>query len=545
MAEAVEAVEAETHEVIIIGAGVCGIYMLHRMLDMGVDATVLEAGDGLGGTWYWNRYPGARFDSESYSYGYSFDEDILAEWNWSEHFAGQPETLSYLNFVADKLGVRPHMQFGCRVKSCAFAEDTNSWLVTLDDGRELTCTYLLTAIGMLSAATPPRIEGVDTFEGQAFHTYYWPQEPVDFTGKRVAIIGTGATGVQVIGEIADKVGSLTVYQRRPNWCAPLHNRPITEAEMADIKSRYDEIFEQCSKTPGAFLHGPDRRTFDEVPEAERLAFWEELYDSPGFGVWLGNFRDVLVEQEPNEEYSAFIADKIRQRVHDPEVAEKLIPKDHGFGSRRVPMETNYYEAYNRDNVELVDVNETPIERITPRGIQTSDQEREFDIIIYATGFDAITGAFDRIDFTGVDGLKLADKWHDGPVTYLGVQVAGFPNMLTLAGPQGASVSSNFPPCIEFAVDWAADLISHLRKHGIGRIEADADAEAQWTEEIKAGYQGSLLATAKSWFTGYNSNVDGHDKMRYMMYLRGAPKYRERLDGVADNGYEGFVLDEGA
>jgi cation diffusion facilitator CzcD-associated flavoprotein CzcO len=540
MSEAIQSDSGiEQHDVIIIGAGVCGIYMLHRMREIGVDATVLEAGEDLGGTWYWNRYPGARFDSESYSYGYSFDKDILQQWSWSEHFAAQPETLRYLNFVADKLNLRGDMQFGCQVTNADFDEPTNHWTVTLADGRRLRSQFLVTAIGMLSAATLPRIEGVESFQGQSFHTYFWPQEPVQLAGKKVAVIGTGATGVQVIGAIADEVGELTVFQRRPNWCAPLHNAPIDEQTQARIKASYDEIFAQCRKTPGSFLHGPDPRSFHDVPKEERMAFWEELYASPGFGVWLGNFREVLMEPEANAEYSEFIANKIRQRVDDPVVAEKLIPKDHGFGSRRVPMETRYYEAYNRSNVHLVDVNETPIERITATGIQTSDQHREFDVIIYATGFDAITGAFDRIEFTGVNGQKLADKWQDGPITYLGLQVAGFPNLLTLAGPQGASVSSNFPPSIEFGVEWATALIKHLREHGVQRVEASAAAEEAWTEEIKVSYQGSLLATAQSWFTGYNSNVDGHDKMRYMIYLLGAPKYRSRLNEVAENGYEGF------
>jgi cation diffusion facilitator CzcD-associated flavoprotein CzcO len=399
----------------------------------------------------------------------------------------------------------------------------------------------VTAIGMLSAATLPRIEGVEDFKGEAFHTYYWPQEPVELEGKRVAVIGTGATGVQVIGEIADKVGDLTVYQRRPNWCAPLNNRPIDAEEMAKIRASYDEIFARCRATPGSFLHGPDYRAFDEVSEEDRLAFWNELYDSPGFGVWLGNFRDVLVEEGPNAVYSEFIANKIRERVHDPEVAEKLIPKDHGFGTRRVPMETNYYEAYNRDNVHLVDVNETPIERITENGIRTSDQEREFDVIVYATGFDAITGAFDRIDFTGVGGQKLADKWRDGPITYLGLASVGFPNLLTLAGPQGASVSSNFPPNIEVGVNWATALIAHLREHDLSRVEATQDAEDEWIGEIMRSYEGALLTQTKSWFTGYNSNVDGHDKLRYMIYLGGSPAFRERLDNVVANGYEGFSI----
>jgi cation diffusion facilitator CzcD-associated flavoprotein CzcO len=529
------------HEVIIIGAGVCGIYMLHRLLELGVDVTVLEKGSAPGGTWFWNRYPGARFDSESYTYGYSFDKEILQEWNWSEHFAAQPETLRYLTYVVDKLNLEQHMQFDCGVEAAIFDDTSNYWTVRLEDGRRFTTRFLLTAIGMLSAATMPRIEGVDTFEGESFHTYYWPHEPVDLAGKKVAVIGTGATGVQVIAEIADKVAELTVFQRRPNWCAPLNNAPIDEQTQANIKASYDEIFARCHETPGGFIHGPDRREFDEVPEEERRAFWEELYNSPGFGVWLGNFRDVLVEEHANAEYSRFIAEKIRQRVDDPAIAEKLIPKDHGFGSRRVPMETNYFEAYNRANVHLVDVNETPIERITAKGIKTTEREHEFDVIVYATGFDAITGAFDRITITGVDGRTLGEKWREGPVTYLGLQIAGFPNLMTLAGPQAGSVTTNFPRGIEEAVDWATALVKYLRENKFTRIEAARAAEDEWTAHVKALFDTSLLATAKSWFTGYNSNVDGHDKVRYMIYLGGAPRYRERLAEVAENGYEGFEI----
>ncbi len=533
--------ESPQHEVIIIGAGVSGIYQLHRLLELGVDVTVLEAGDGPGGTWYWNRYPGARFDSESYTYGYSFSKELLAEWNWSEHFAGQPETLRYLNHVVDKFDLSRHMQFNCQVKSAAFDEDANCWNVQLADGRALTSRILFTAIGMLSAPTMPTIEGVESYQGEAFHTYYWPKEPVDFKGKKVAVLGTGATAVQIIAEIADKVGELTVFQRRPNWCAPLHNSPIDDETQAKIKASYDEIFERCRQTPGGFIHGPDRRKFADVPEAERLAFWEELYASPGFGVWIGNFRDVLVDEDVNAEFTRFIADKIRKRVNDPATAEKLIPTDHGFGTRRVPLETKYYEAYNRDNVHLVDLNDTPIERITPAGIKTSDREYPFDMIIYATGFDAITGAFDRIEFRGVGGEKLSDKWIDGPITYLGLQTVGFPNMITLAGPQGGSVSTNFPRGIEEAVDWATDLLIHMRAHHYTRIEPSPEAEDEWTAHVKDTYNYSLLGNTKSWFTGYNSNVPGHDKLRYMIYNGGTPRYRQRLTQVAESGYTGFNL----
>ncbi len=536
-----DASRPESHDVIVIGAGVCGIYMLHRLCELGFDAAVLEAGDGPGGTWYWNRYPGARFDSESYTYGYSFSKEILAEWNWSEHFAAQPETLRYLNFVVDKLGLREHMQFGCRVKSARFLDARNRWEVTLEDGTRRECRFLCTAIGMLSAATPPVIPGADRFGGEAYHTYYWPHEPVSFAGKRVGVIGTGATGVQVIAEIADKAETLTVFQRRPNWCAPLHNGPITAEEQAHIKASYDEIFAQCRSTPNGFLHGPDRRDLAEVPVEERRAFWEQLYASKGFGVWLGNFRDVLMQPDANREYSDFIADKIRERVHDPAVAEKLVPQDHGFGTRRVPLETRYYEAYNRESVRLIDLTETPIEEIVATGVQTTDELHELDMLIYATGFDAITGAFDRIDISGAGGQKLADKWHDGPVTYLGVQVHGFPNLFTLAGPQSASVSTNFPPAIETAVEWTSSLLAHARDRGSHRVEVDSAAEHAWVEHVQSGYEKSLLTTTKSWFTGYNSNVPGHDKLRYMVYLGGAPAYRERLAEEAGEGYPGFAF----
>ena len=311
MTEHSDATEPQ-YEVIVIGAGVCGIYTIYKLTELGVRATVIETGADLGGTWYWNRYPGARFDSESITYGYSFSDDLLQEWDWKERFSGQPENLRYLNYVADKFDLRRHMQFNLhgRVHGRSTSERPR-WTVHLDDGRELTCRFLITAVGLLSAPTLPRYEGMDTFEGRSFHTFDWPQEPVDLTGKRVAVIGTGATGIQVIGEIADKVGDLTVFQRRPNWAAPLHNAEISAEEMADIKARYDEIFAICPRTPGGFVHEPDRRPFFEVPREERLAMWEKLYDEPGFGIWLANFREIFMDEAANAEFSEFIADKIR------------------------------------------------------------------------------------------------------------------------------------------------------------------------------------------------------------------------------------------
>ncbi|MEL0020687.1 MAG: NAD(P)/FAD-dependent oxidoreductase, partial [Rickettsiales bacterium] len=358
------------------------------------------------GTWYWNRYPGARFDSESYSYAYSFSQELLDEWDWTEHFSPQPQTERYLNYVADKFDLRRDIQFSARVTAAHFDEEETCWRVTLEDGSRHSTRYLVTAVGPLSAPTLPRYEGLDDFRGQSFHTGLWPKEPVDFAGKRVAVIGTGATGVQTIQEVAKTAGHLTVFQRRPNWCKPLQNREIGPEEMQEIRRGYPEMFRRCRETASCFLHTPDPRRTLEVPEAERLAFWEDLYASQGFGFWVGNFSDILTDRAANKACSDFVAGKIRERVTDPEVAELLIPKDHGFGTRRVPQETFYYETFNRPNVELVSILETPIERITPTGLIVGDREFEFDIIIYATGFDAITGSFDRIDIRGSGGESV-------------------------------------------------------------------------------------------------------------------------------------------
>lgn len=524
------------HEVLVIGAGVSGLYQLHRLRELGFDVLVVERADDLGGTWYFNRYPGCRFDSESYTYGYSFSEEILEEWSWSEHFAGQDETLRYLEFVADKLDLRRSIEFGCTVEALAFDDDTSTWTAHLDDGRTIRCRYLVTALGPLSTPTMPRYPGVESFRGDSFHTFHWPHDPVDLDGKRVAVIGTGATGVQVISAIAERVGHLSVFQRRPNWCAPLHNRPITDHEMADIRARYDQIFESCSQTPGGFIHGPDPRSFYDVPADERRAFWERLYASPGFEKWVGNFREIFMDEHANAEFSAFVADKIRERVDDPEVAEKLIPADHGFGVQRVPLETRYYEAYNLPHVQLVDIEAEPIVEITERGIRTTDTEREFDVIVYATGFDAVTGAFDRIDITGTEGRQLRDVWVDDPETYLGIFVHGFPNLFMIGGPQGASSTINFPRSIELTVDWITDLLRHAREHDVDRLEATAEAQAEWADEVRRWYERMLLRAAKSWFTGYNENVEGRDRMRHVMYNGGLPRYRKRLDAVAAEGY---------
>jgi cation diffusion facilitator CzcD-associated flavoprotein CzcO len=526
-------------EVIIIGAGMSGLYQLYRLRELGMRVRVFEAGTGVGGTWYWNRYPGARFDSESYSYGYSFSKELLEEWNWSEHFAGQPETLRYLNLVADKFDLRRDIQFRSRVTAAIYHEDTRSWDVALENGSRFRARFLITAIGPLSAPTLPRIEGIGSFQGQSFHTARWPHEPVDFAGKRIGVIGTGATGVQTIQTIAGSVGHLTVFQRTPNWCAPLHNSKIDAETQKKIKSGYPEMFRRCLETFACFIHTPDPRGTFEVSDEEREAFFERLYAEPGFAIWQGNFRDIITDRKANAVISDFVARKIRQRVKDPAVAEKLIPKNHGFGTRRVPLETRYYEVYNQDNVELVDITETPIERITPDGIKTSDAEYEFDIIIYATGFDAITGSFDRIDFRGVDNAPLKDKWKNGPQTFLGVMVDGFPNMMMLMGPHTAL--GNIPRSIEYNVDWVTGLIRYARGSNLTRLEATPAGVTAWTDHVKALGVGLLSNEVNSWMTGFNSNVEGKQTRIVARYSGSAPAYRATCDEVAAKGYQQLVL----
>jgi len=536
--------QIDTHldyQAVIIGAGVAGIYQIKRLADLGVRATVLDANADLGGTWYNNRYPGARFDSESYTYSYSFSKEVLDEWHWTEKFSPQPETLQYLNFVTDKFDLRKYMQFGCWVESMVFDDEASFWTIRLADGRDITTRFVISGMGVLSTPTLPNFEGMGSFEGKSFHASQWPHEPLDLTGNRVAVVGSGATAIQLIPEVAKVAKSLTVFQRRANWAAPLNNGPITESDMDEIRQRYDEIFATCARTPGGFEHEPDRRGFYDVSPQERRELWDRLYDEPGFGIWLQNFTDIFFDEKANAEFSDYIADRIRQRVDDAAVAELLIPKDHGFGIQRVPMETGYFETYNRDNVSLVDGAATPIVRVTPTGIETSEDAFEFDVIVYATGFDAFTGAFDQIDIQGVGGVRLRDKWHAGPVTYLGATVRSFPNFLMLVGPQTAA--SNFPRGAELSVDWVTPLLEYMWSQGYQRFDVDETAEAEWFQHVKDMYQGMLLRNAKSWFTGYNSNIEGHEhgKMRYNIYNGGGPRYARMLEGSAENDYKGMYF----
>ncbi len=528
------------YDTIVIGAGISGLYQLHRLREMGQSVRVFEAGTGVGGTWYWNRYPGCRFDSESYSYGYSFSEELLDEWDWTEHFAPQPETERYLNYVADKLDLRRDIELRSRVTAAIFDESGRAWEVTLEDGRRYRSRYLVTAVGPLSAPTLPRIAGIEDFQGEAYHTARWPKHAVSFVGKRVAVIGTGATGVQAIQEIAKTAGHLTVFQRRPNWCTPLHNRPIPKAEMDEIRKTYPDIFQRCRETAACFVHTTDPRGTFEVSDEERQAFWESLYAAPGFAIWMGNFKDVLIDRRANSLFSDFVADKIRQRVVDPKVAEMLIPKDHGFGTRRVPQETGFYEAFNLPHVRLVDVRETPVERVTPAGIRTSGAEHEFDVIIYATGFDAITGSLDRIDIRGLDGKTLKERWKGGIETFMGVMIDGFPNLFMVMGPHTAL--GNIPRSIEYNVEWIRDLVAYLAARGLTLADARREAVDEWTAFVKEKGEGLLANEVDSWMTGVNQNVEGKQVRIIARYSGTAPEYRAWCDRVAADGYRELVLE---
>ncbi len=527
------------YEVIVIGAGIAGLYQLYKMRELGVKVRLFDRGTGVGGTWYWNRYPGARFDSESYSYAYSFSQELLEEWNWSEHFASQPEILRYLQHVADKFNLYEDIQFSSDVQSAIYNDNNRHWEITLQDGNIYRSRFLITGVGILSQPTLPRIDGIESFEGQSFHTSRWPHTPVEFAGKRVAVIGTGASGVQVIQEVCKEAAHLTVFQRRPNWCAPLHNSKIDSEEMKVIRSEYDKMFERCSQTLAGFLHTVDSRNTFEVSDEERYAFWEHLYASKGFGTWQANFKDMLIDPKANKAMSDFVANKIRERVNDPEIAEKLIPKDHGFGTRRLPLETNYFESYNQNNVELVDITETPIKLITPKGIATTDKEFKFDLIIYATGFNAILGSYDRVNIVGVNGLKLRDQWRQELSTFLGLQVNNFPNLFMILGPH--AMLGNNPRSIEYNVEWITSLIKYMRDRKLTRAEATTEAVASWYKYVLEQGENLLANQVDSWMTGVNSNLDGRQKRITVRYSGNQHSFRKRCDEVSASGYKELNL----
>ena len=526
--------EIDQFDAIIIGAGVTGLYSLYRLRQLGFSVQVFEEGGGVGGTWFWNRYPGCRFDSESYTYGYSFSEELLQEWDWKEHYSSQPENERYLNYVADKFDLRRDIRLNSRVVAAVFDGDENRWQVQLEDGHRARSQFLITSVGILSAGYIPDFEGLDSFKGQWCHTGRWPAEGMDLAGKRVGVIGTGATGVQLITEIAKEVAHLTVFQRTANFCAPLRNSPIDAQTQREIKASYPAIFKKCMETPGSFVHQFDPRSAMEVSPEERLEQYERLWAEPGFKKWLANFYDVMMPGEANEDYAEFVRNKIRERVNDPVAAEMLVPKDHMFGSKRLPCESGYYEVYNQDNVLLVDVREAPIERITPNGLKTRDADYELDVIIFATGYDAVTGSLNKLDIHGEGGQTLKEKFANGPRTYMGISSAGFPNLFTI---NAASVG-NFVRAAEPLVDWVSEAICYVRENEFTRISATLEAEDAWVNHVNEAGAKILRTQANSWFVG--ANIPG--KARVLLTSPDtAPVMRAKRAEVAANGYEGFLL----
>ena len=530
-------------DAVVIGAGFAGLGMLRKLREEhGMSVQVYETGDGVGGTWYWNRYPGARCDSESYMYCFSFSKEMLQDWNWSGKYPEQPEILSYLNHVADRFDLRRNIQFNTRVTSARFLEDANLWEVETDQGDRVTSQFLITGIGCISSGNVPDIKGLDSFQGEQYHTGSWPHEEVDFAGKRVAVIGTGSSGIQSIPVIARQAEHLTVFQRTPQYTIPARHGTIDRKFLEKtVKPNYDDLMERARWSTGGFPMNRDERSALEISAAERLEIYEASWAEGGIRFLSTSFKDVSTDRRANDTMAEFIRKKIREMVQDPETAEKLMPTDHPFGSKRPLIDTDYFETYNRENVELVDIRHSPIQEITPRGIRTDDQEFEFDMIVFATGFDAMTGTFFKMDIRGRDGLPLKEKWSEGPKTYLGLQTAGFPNMFMITGPGSPSVLSNMPVSIEQHIDWIADLLQHMREHDIKSVEAEADAEKAWVVHVNEVAEPTMFMQANSWYLG--ANIPGKPRV-FMPYAGGVGTYRKKCNEVADNGYEGFILGAG-
>lgn len=539
--DGVDVTEQPDYDAVVVGAGFSGLYMLHLLRDqLGLSVKVVEKASDVGGTWYWNRYPGARCDSESHVYCYSFNDEVLEEWEWSERYPEQPEVLEYLRFVSEHLDLRRDIEFETAVTSATFDTASGTWDVSTDDGERLSTQFFVTAVGCLSEPFIPDFEGIDSFEGEWYHTGKWPHEPVDFDDKRIAVVGTGATGIQVIPEVAKAdVEHLTVFQRTPNYAVPARNRPLDDDDRAEIKRHYDEIFEKAHTSGFGHPFEAGYETAADWSMEEVRELLEPRWEEGGFRFML-TFEDLIENPDTNEKVAEFIREKIRETVDDPELAEKLVPKDHYYATKRPPLHTDYYETYNQDHVSLVDVTETPIERITPDGIETTNSHHEFDMIIYATGFDAMTGTLLQMDIRGRDGLTLEEKWRDGPKTYLGLQVHGFPNMFTITGPQSPSVLSNMPVSIEQHVEWVADAIGHLVENDVRLIEPTKAAEDAWTEHNRLVAEQTLYPTADSWYM--NENIPDKPTV-FTPYIGGVDLYHETITEVAEKGYEGFELTE--
>jgi cyclohexanone monooxygenase len=525
------------YDVVIVGAGFAGLYQLHRLRLLGMTAKVIEAGSGVGGTWYWNRYPGARCDVESMQYSYAFSDELQQEWKWPELFSAQPDILTYANHVADKLDLRRDILFNTRVTETRFDEATSQWSISTHRGDRLTAGFVIMATGCLSTARVPDFKGLGSFKGKTYHTGAWPHEGVDFTGLRVGVIGTGSSAIQAIPVIAEQAADLTVFQRTPNFSIPSRNGPLAEGYERKWKDKYPSLRAEARETRNGILAYPNDFSALSVSPEERARIYEERWASGGT-TFMAAFNDLIFNQEANDTAAEFVRGKIRETVKDPATAELLAPKDHPIGTKRICVDTRYFETYNRQNVHLVDVRRAPIEEITPTGLRTGDAHYEFDAIVFATGFDAMTGALTAIDIHSTDGSSLKRKWEDGPRTYLGLMCAYFPNMFMVTGPGSPSVLSNMHVSIEQDVNWISDCLAWLRDNGVARIEATQDAEDNWVLHGIEVANTTLYPKAASWYMG--ANIAGKPRV-FMPYIGGVNAYREKCAAIAANGYEGFRL----
>lgn len=526
-------------DVVIVGAGLGGLYALHRMRGIGMTARVYEAGSGIGGTWFWNRYPGARCDIESMEYSYAFDDDLQQEWRWPERYGAQPEILRYIEHVADRFDLRRDVRLNARIAEAVYDRDANLWTLRTVEGETVSARYCIMATGNLSTPRVPDFPGIERFRGRWYHSGLWPADGVDFTGLRVGVVGTGSTGIQMIPLIAQQAQHLHVFQRTANFSLPARNRAMDPEFERAFKADYRRRREEAKDTPvgvSGFL-APTESAL-AVPEAERRRRYEALWQQGGTIGFLTSFNDFLVDEAANETAAEFVREKIRSIVRDPAVAELLAPKDHPIGSKRLCLDTGYYETYNRDNVTLVDVRRAPIVEITEAGIRTSEAEYPLDAIAFATGFDAMTGALREIDVRVAGGPALADVWKDGPRTYLGLSVPGFPNFFVITGPGSPGVKSQMIHAIEQHTDWIADCLVHLRAQQLSRIEACAEAGDEWVAHVNAVADATLYPKADSWYMG--ANVPGKPRV-FMPYVGGVGRYRRTCDEVAAEGYRGFTL----
>ncbi len=531
--------ELTAYDAIVVGAGLGGLYVLHRLREMGLRVRVFEAGSGVGGTWFWNRYPGARCDIESMEYSYSFSDELQQEWKWPERYGTQSEILRYINHVAERFDLLRDIQLNTRVVSAVFDAHANRWTVTTDKGEAASANYCVMASGNLSTPCVPNFKGIESFQGKWYHSGLWPHEGVDFTGQRVAVVGTGSSGVQMIPHIASQAKHLHVFQRTANFSLPARNAPLEPETERQHKAEYVERRRAAFDTPFAISgHPPPTQSALEATPEERQHSYETKWQAGGSISFLFAYTDLLLSNEANETASEFVRQKIRGIVRDPQVAELLAPKDHPLGTKRLCLDTGYYETYNRDNVTLVNARAAPIEEITPAGLRTSEAGYEFDALVFATGFDAMTGALAEIDVRVKSGETLQEKWSAGPRTYLGMLVAGFPNMFLITGPGSPGVKSQMILAIEQHTDWIVDCLKHMRANGLNRVEADLTAETAWVEHVNEIADKTLYPLANSWYIG--ANIPGKPRV-FMPYVGGFHVYKKRCDAVARSGYEGLKL----